>query len=128
MTPEGELRRSRFRDVSENLPAGGHLSTASDLIRFALAWHAGRMVSAASMDVMTAPPASDAFVSFGLEVLVREGGALLRGRGGQDGTRTFLLLNAETGRALAWMTNYERVPGNFNFLVLRTILGLLEAR
>lgn len=33
------LRRANMRDVSENLPAGGYLSTASDLARFALAYN-----------------------------------------------------------------------------------------
>lgn len=38
------LRRADMRDVSENLPAGGHLSTASDLARFAMAFHNGEML------------------------------------------------------------------------------------
>lgn len=34
----GMVRRADLRDVSENLPAGGYLSTASDLVRFAIAF------------------------------------------------------------------------------------------
>ena len=129
-TPEGELRRSSFRDVSENLAAGGHLSTASDLVRFALAWNSGRLVSAASMDAMTAPPAADAasekYSGFGVYVRLVPGKRLLFAGGMQDGTRTFLTLNADTSRAIALMTNYEDIPSNFNFLVMKTTLGLLD--
>ena len=129
-TPEGELRRSRFRDVSENLAAGGHLSTASDLVRFALAWNAGRLVSAASMEAMTAPPADDdaseRYSGLGVMVRLVPGKRLLFSGGMQDGTRTFLTLNADTGRAIALMTNYEGIPSNFNFLVIKKTLRLLD--
>ena len=47
------LRRADMRDVSENLPAGGHLTTASDLIAFAQAFHALELVSAQSVSLMT---------------------------------------------------------------------------
>lgn len=128
-TPEGELRRSSFRDVSENLAAGGHVSTASDLVRFALAWHAGRLVSAASKEAITAPPAgvaaSERYPGFGVSVSWREGERRLYMGGIQDGTRTYVFLNEERGSAVAWMTNYESVPNNFEFLMLSTILGLL---
>ncbi len=130
-TPDGELRRSRFRDVSENLAAGGHLSTASDLVRFALAWNAGRLVSAASMEAITAPPAgvpaSGRYPGFGVQVwMPGEGKRLVTSGGMQDGTRTSLAVNTETGRAIAWMTNDESVPGNFGFLMGSTILGILD--
>lgn len=128
-TPEGELRRSRFRDVSENLAAGGHLSTASDLIRFALAWRAGQLVSEASMEAMTVPPAgtaaSERYPGLGFFVQPLPGGGRVYMVGRQDGTRTFLVMNLETGRAFAWMTNYERVPSNFNLLMVRAIAGQL---
>ena len=47
------LRRADMRDVSENLPAGGHLTTATDLVAFAQAFHAKELVSADSISVMT---------------------------------------------------------------------------
>lgn len=47
------LRRADMRDVSENLPAGGHLTTATDMIAFAQAFHAGQLLSAKLVSLMT---------------------------------------------------------------------------
>ncbi|NQZ87479.1 MAG: hypothetical protein HRT54_07845 [Colwellia sp.] len=44
-----------MRDLSENLPAGSHLSTASDLVKFALAFNANRLVNKDSQNLMTSP-------------------------------------------------------------------------
>ena len=55
MSTDEPLRRADMRDVSENLPAGGHLSTATDLVRFALAFKGRTFVSDASVTLMTRP-------------------------------------------------------------------------
>lgn len=113
----GELRRSRFRDVSENLPAGGHVSTAADLVRFALAWSAGELVGEESRRAMTAPEPGesleDRYYGYGINVVaVPEvpGGRVFAHSGGQDGTRTLLVLVPEPGVALALMSNDEDFP------------------
>lgn len=49
-------RGAEFRDVSENLPAGGYLATADDLVRFALACNAGKLVKPATRKEMLRHP------------------------------------------------------------------------
>lgn len=125
----GEVQRARFRDVSENLPAGGHLSTAADLVRFAIAWDGGKLVSAESRARMTAPEpveeGEESYYGFGVNVRsepsVAPGPVLTHG-GGQDGTRTLLVLLPEADVAVALMSNDEDLPD-----VRELVRGLLEA-
>lgn len=110
----GELQRSRFRDVSENLAAGGHLSTAADLVRFALAWNDGSLIGKASRHAMIAPPPDGAdegeWYGYGVNVKqVEDGRLILFHTGGLDGTRTLLVLLPREGVAVAAMTNYETI-------------------
>lgn len=53
---KGNLIRTEFRDVSENLSAGGYLATAEDLVKFALAFKEGKLVKPATRDQMLAHP------------------------------------------------------------------------
>ena len=132
-TDDGELLRSRFRDVSENLPAGGHLSTSADLVRFALAFHSGVLVSRQTRDRMTAPPRGteneESYYGFGVNVLKVEelgGQPVYFHSGGQDETRTLLALLPAAGVAVAIMTNYEQIGGGLNELtrkILEIVLG-----
>ena len=131
-TPGGELSRSRFRDVSENLPAGGHVSTAADLVRFALAFHNDGLVSPESRAQMTAPPPGaeqeDAYYGFGVNVAkVPELGddTVLNHSGGQDETRTFLILYPQGRLAVATMTNYEPFGGNAQRELVEQIFAII---
>ncbi|MEL6339446.1 MAG: serine hydrolase domain-containing protein [Myxococcota bacterium] len=49
---DGTIRRADMRDVSENLPAGGHLTTATDLVSFAVAFHRGELVDTQTRGTM----------------------------------------------------------------------------
>lgn len=117
----GALLRAPYRDVTENLPAGGHLSTAPDLVRFAMAFDAGSLVSEKSIAEMTAYPefpnglplATDAegYYGYGVNVVLsHKGYRLLLHSGGQSGTATFLVLVPEEDLAVAAMTNLQGGP------------------
>lgn len=113
---DGVLQRSVFRDVSENLPAGGHLSTASDLVRFALGWNAARLVTRESMAAMVTPPTADTVAVFrGLAVAVARvddlgGRVVYLHSGSQAETRGWLVLRPDAGIAMAVLSNDEDVP------------------
>ena len=47
------IRRADMRDISENLPAGGHLSTATDLVKFAQAFQRYSLVSEKNVSLMS---------------------------------------------------------------------------
>lgn len=119
------IERSRFRDVSENIAAGGHMSTAADLVRFALAWNRGVLVSEESRRSMTAPPADepDAERYYGVGVGVDHAGerTILRHTGGQAGTRSILVLVPDLDLAVAAMTNYESIEGGLAELANRAL-------
>jgi CubicO group peptidase (beta-lactamase class C family) len=132
---DGSLIRAQFRDVSENLPAGGHLSTASDLVRFANAWHDKRLLSVTSAEAMMTPTSplgvGGAHYGFGVAIEDLAGERVIYHSGGQDGSVTRLSLSTETGRAIAWMTNYQgenaaTFATEFNGLMNDAITAALE--
>ena len=130
-TRNGEPRRSRFRDVSENLPAGGHVSTAADLVRFALAFTNDVLVTPESRARMTAPPPgveeTEAYYGFGVNVRAVEqlgGETMLMHTGGQNETRTFLLLVPSAGLAVAAMSNDETFSGDAQSALIRKIFEI----
>lgn len=114
---DSTVANAPYRDVSENLAAGGHLSTAGDLVRFAMAWNAGRLVSDASRAQMTSRPhfpnadpdgfPTDRHYGFGVNVSSRGGETVLLHSGGQSGTSTLLVLVPDQRVAVAAMTNLQ---------------------
>jgi CubicO group peptidase (beta-lactamase class C family) len=123
------LIRAPYRDMSENLPAGGHLSTAEDLVRFAEAFNSGRLVSAATReemiqrpklldgtDVPNAPPyfGMGTGLYYGMGVFVGAtpwGERLLLHTGRDPGASAELILAPESGIAVAVMTNVSAWEG-----------------
>lgn len=117
------LTRAPFRDISENLPAGGHLATAEDLVRFAQAFNSGKLVQARTRDLMIqrpklldgtdvsdAPPyfGMGAGLYYGMGIFVGSapsGERLLLHTGRQPGASTELLLAPDSRIAVAVMTN-----------------------
>ncbi len=132
----GPLLRAPYRDVTENLPAGGHLSTAPDLVRFAMAFDGGSLVSEKSITEMTAYPefpngqplATDAegYYGYGVNVILsHKGYRLLLHSGGQSGTATLLVLVPEEDLAVAAMTNLQGGPAQEVAIeALEIVLGI----
>jgi CubicO group peptidase (beta-lactamase class C family) len=117
------LMRAPFRDMSENLPAGGHLATAEDLVRFASAFNDGKLVQVKTRDLMMerpklisgadvpdAPPyfgmGSGLYYGMGMFVGSSSSGERLLMHTGRDpGASTELLLAPKSRIAVAVMTN-----------------------
>ena len=127
-----ELRRADLRDVSENLPAGGHLATANDLVAFAMAFRAGDLVSAESVNLMRTPtrpidstygPPSwrdaipgDGKYGYGVMHFPSDDGDLWFGHSGQQaGTSTIVMQHPETDLTIAVMTNAKGWRGYISF-------------
>jgi serine beta-lactamase-like protein LACTB, mitochondrial len=118
----GVLVHAQFRDVSENLPAGGHLASAEDLVRFASAFNSDKLVRLSTRDLMIARPklkdgssvpfapptlglGAESYYGMGIFVGSLNGEQLLMHSGSQAGTTTELLLAPKSDVAVAVMTN-----------------------
>lgn len=124
-----QLIRAPFRDVSENLPGGGHLATPEDLVRFAVAFNSGKLVSSKTFDLMVQRPklidGSDAPYAppyfgmgpglyYGMGMFVGKfasGEQLLMHTGRDPGSSTELLLAPKNGIAVAVMSNVSQWDG-----------------
>lgn len=125
-----KVRRADLRDVSENLPAGGYLSTASDLVRFALVFNGG-LVSEANRALMASPamgsldrsgprgwrdaiPARDRY-GYGLMLFSKYIDGMVGHTGRQAGGSAIVLLLPSEDLALAVMTNAKGWNGYLDF-------------
>lgn len=127
--PEKQLINVPFRDVSANLPAGGHLSNPEDLVRFAVAFNEGRLVQPKTRDLMIqrpkllngsdvpdAPPyfGMGGGLYYGMGMFVGStpwGERLLMHTGRDPGASTELLLAPGSKIAVAVMTNMSQWDG-----------------
>ncbi len=123
------LRRADFRDVSENLPAGGFLSTASDLVRFALAFDDG-LVSESAVALMSstvaaeldlgepswrdAIPQADKY-GYGMMLFSKYSDGMIGHTGRQAGASSIVVLIPETDTAIAVMSNAKGWNGYLGF-------------
>lgn len=124
------LRNADLRDVSENLPAGGYLSTATDLVKFALAYNS-TLVSPKTRKLMSesqhapldnsqektwrdAIPQADKY-GYGLMLFSKYEPGLIGHTGRQAGGSAILLLQPNTGVAVAVMTNAKGWNGFLPF-------------
>jgi CubicO group peptidase (beta-lactamase class C family) len=119
-TPDNTIVRAAFRDVSENLPAGGWLSNAEDLVRFAVAFVSGKLVKPATRDQMLAHPRlidgtptpnpfGDPRYYYGLGIMVgpEDARPAWFHTGGQSGASALLFWFPDTKIAVALLTNRD---------------------
>jgi len=117
---DSSIVRADFRDVSENLPAGGYVATAEDLVRFVLAFRSGKLVSIQTRDRMVerpklldgspAPnPMGDPKYYYGVGIMVDPGDAqpVWFHTGGQSGASTLLFLFPKDDVVVAIMSNMD---------------------
>lgn len=135
------LRRADMRDVSENLPAGGHLTTATDLVSFAQAFHARELVSVESISLMTqglssvsvkdenytswrhAIPSRDKY-AYGIMSFPNESRLWIGHTGRQAGSSSIVVLVPDQDLVIAVLTN---VKGWGGYLALvREIHSIVE--
>jgi serine beta-lactamase-like protein LACTB len=116
--PNNITVRASFRDVSENLPAGGYLSTAEDLARFAMAFHSLKLVAATTRDRMVERPKLNdgtpspslfgpAYYGMGIMVDPTDTQPAWFHTGGQSGFSSLLFLFPRNGVVVAIMTNMD---------------------
>jgi CubicO group peptidase (beta-lactamase class C family) len=130
--------------MSANLPAGGHLSTSSDLVRFAVAFNEGKLLQAKTRDLMIqrpkllngtdvpdAPPyfgmGSSLFYGMGIFVGKTPWGERLLGHTGRDpGASTELLLTPDSKIAVAVMANLSGWDGGDD--IAKKILEIVHSQ
>lgn len=107
----GKLYNAPLHDTSMKIPGGGLLSTAPDLVRFAVAVNQHQLLTEQTVKQMweTQRTADGKETGYGLGWSVSESeGRLVVGHGGgQAGTSTYLVLKPETGTAVAVMCNLQ---------------------
>lgn len=106
----GEIEEDEYTDLSIKYPGGGLVSTSGDLVRFAIAFEAERLVSGKTRTAMLEiPPVSKPRrVPYALGWMVWDSetyGTYLHNDGGQSGTSTYLVILPEQKIAVAVMAN-----------------------
>ncbi len=110
----GAVVNAQMHDTSMKIPGGGLLSTSADLLHFALAVRAGKLVSAETVAMMWTPQQTNdgTPTRYGLGWGLGEvrGQRAVNHAGGQAGTATMLGMLPESGIAIAVMCNLQRAP------------------
>jgi serine beta-lactamase-like protein LACTB, mitochondrial len=106
---DGEVKNAELMDSSYKIPGGGYVTTAEDLVRFAQALLAGRLVKPATLAEMWTPTPQSGKDPYGLGFAVVQGGKLVMHTGGQPGTSTILVIAPEQHLALAVLANMDGV-------------------
>lgn len=107
----GELYNAALHDTSSKIPGGGLLSTAPDLVRFAIAMNTRKLVKeetlAATWTSQKTKDGKETNYGLGWRIGMLDGKKTVSHGGGQAGTSTYLLLLPEQGVAVAVMCNLQ---------------------
>lgn len=114
---DGELKVSRWVDMSSKMAAGGWITTVPDLVRFMNAWMAGSLVSTKSMDLMLNPyklPLDGTVDNFGMGwfVDVYRGMKIAGYGGGTPQVSGYISLLPDKKIAVGAIFNLENIPGS----------------
>jgi CubicO group peptidase (beta-lactamase class C family) len=110
--PEGRdatgpvYRNNLYQHVIRGGPAGGGYSTVGDLTRFAEALKAGKLVSAASVRLLTTPKPELNSPEYGFGFAIDEGGRIVGHSGGFPGINSQLDIYVGEDYTFAVMSNY----------------------
>jgi CubicO group peptidase (beta-lactamase class C family) len=108
---DGAIENCDLADTSNKLPGGGWLATAEDLVLFARALMAGKILSRQSLEAMwTRQKLSNGETTgygLGWNIAEVDGVTVVQHSGGQQGANTHLLLAPEKGIAIAVLSNME---------------------
>ncbi|MCO7223675.1 serine hydrolase [Pleionea sp. CnH1-48] len=125
------IRRADSRDVSENLPAGGYLSTSSDLVKFALTFN-DSFILPKTKSLMTSPVLNESLdikskkswrdamphksrYGYGIMLWSKYVPGMIGHTGRQAGASSILILIPSKDLSIAVMTNAKGWNGYLNF-------------
>lgn len=106
---DGQVKNATLMDSSYKIPGGGYVSSADDLVRFALALMNGKLLKAKTVAQMWTPSGASGQPGYGLGFMLLEGGRFVAHTGGQAGTSTELIMIPQQRFALAVMANMDGV-------------------
>jgi CubicO group peptidase (beta-lactamase class C family) len=124
------LRRAELSDVSGNLPAGGHLATATDLVMFADAFASGKLVSRETISLMVPQQSrndrqrvdawrdaipSRANYGYGLMAFPSIEGRWIGHTGRQPGASAIVITSIDKSLSIAVLSNVKGWNGYISF-------------
>jgi serine beta-lactamase-like protein LACTB, mitochondrial len=125
----GELKNSRWSDMSSKMAAGGWVSTAPDLVRFMNAWMEGRLVSQSTMQQMLTPykVRNGTVDNFSLGLFIDDYHGMKSGLygGGTAQVSALIFFVPEKRLAVAGMFNLEGIPGPERIALCEAIADII---
>lgn len=129
----GEIYNASLHDTSMKIPGGGLVSTATDLVKFAIAVNTGKLVKKTTAEQMWTKQKTrngeESEYGLGWGTGDAEGMKMVMHSGGQAGTSTLLVLVPEKGIAVAAMSNLDSISlGNLVRQITSLLLSHSQAR